>query len=100
MMAKKPTYEELKQRVKELEDETVERKRTEEALRKSEEHFHTLIELSPTGIFLTDAEGQCTYWNPCIAKFTGLSAEEAHGEGWVQGVHEEDRERSFAEYDT
>ena len=54
--------------------------------------------MSPTGVFLTDAEGQCTYWNPCIAKFTGLSPVEAQGDGWVLGVHEEDRERSFAEW--
>ncbi len=38
-MAKKPTYEELVQRVKELEKEAVERKRAEEAMRESEERL-------------------------------------------------------------
>ena len=40
-MEKKPTYEELEQRVKELEKETVHRKQTEEALRESEEEYRT-----------------------------------------------------------
>ena len=35
-MAKKPIYEELKQRVKELEKEAIKRKKAEEALRESE----------------------------------------------------------------
>jgi hypothetical protein len=36
-MAKKPTYEELEQRVKELDEEPVESKRIEKSLRDSEE---------------------------------------------------------------
>jgi len=38
-MAKKATYEELEQRVKELENEVCEHKQTKEALRESEEQF-------------------------------------------------------------
>ena len=39
LMAKKATYEELEQRVKELENEVCEHKQTKEALRDSEEQF-------------------------------------------------------------
>ena len=42
-MARKPTYEELEQRVKELEKETFGRKRVEEELRKYREHFEQLV---------------------------------------------------------
>jgi hypothetical protein len=42
LMAKKRTYEELKQRVKELENEAFERKKAEEMLRKSEEKYRNL----------------------------------------------------------
>lgn len=35
-MAEKPTYEKLEQRIKELEEETVKLRRTEEKLRESE----------------------------------------------------------------
>jgi len=40
-MTRKPTYEELKQRVKELEKEAVKRKGAEEALRESEERYRS-----------------------------------------------------------
>ncbi|MDQ1335327.1 MAG: hypothetical protein QG552_2277 [Thermodesulfobacteriota bacterium] len=43
-MTMKPTYEELEQRVKELENVALERKRVEEALRESEERYHSLFE--------------------------------------------------------
>jgi len=39
-MESKPTYKDLEQRVKELEDEAFERKRAEEALRESEEKLN------------------------------------------------------------
>ena len=43
-MTKKPTYEELEQRVKELENEALERKPAEEALRESEQRYRSLFE--------------------------------------------------------
>lgn len=42
-MVKRPTYEELKQKVKKLEKECLERKRTEEQLRDSHEKYKALI---------------------------------------------------------
>ena len=45
-MAKKRTYEELEQRVKELENEAFERKKAEEMLRKSEEKYRNLWKLA------------------------------------------------------
>jgi signal transduction histidine kinase len=48
-MAKKPTYEQLEQRVKELEKEAVERKRAEELLRLDETRLEALFHLSRMG---------------------------------------------------
>ncbi len=44
MMSGKPTYEELEQRVRELEEETNRRKRAEKELIDSEERYRNIIE--------------------------------------------------------
>ncbi len=49
-MAKKATYEELEQRVKELENEVCEHKQTKEALRDSEEQFGAVAGFTSTGL--------------------------------------------------
>ncbi len=73
-----------------------ERKLAEEALRASEAQFRTLTTLAPIGIYLTDGRGQCRYANPRWCEMTGLTLEEALGDGWIRGLHPEDRESVFA----
>jgi len=51
-MAKKPTYEELEQRVSELKKEVSKLKQTEEVLEQSEEKYRGLVENSFDGIFV------------------------------------------------
>ncbi len=70
-----------------------ERKRAEEALRAEERRFQTLAEISPVGIFRTDAQGQTTYVNPRWCQITGLSIKDALGKGWLRAVHPQDREQ-------
>lgn len=70
-----------------------ERKQMENALRASEERFQSLVSLAPIGIYLTDADGKCLYANKQWCEMSGLSQEEAFGDGWVKGIHPEDRER-------
>ncbi len=75
-----------------------ERKKTEEELNKSEQLFKALAKVSPVGIFRTDASGNCIYINERWSEMTGLSFEEASGEGWSQSLHKEDRERVSSEW--
>lgn len=51
-----------------------------------------LFEHFPAGIYLTDADGHCTYVNRRWCEMAGMSAQEARGEGWRQAIHPEDRE--------
>jgi PAS domain S-box-containing protein len=67
-------------------------KRTEAALRQSEERYRTLATASPVGMFRTDAEGRCTYVNERWCEISGLSPEQALGEGWVQALDPRDRQ--------
>jgi len=55
-MAKKPTYKELKQRVKELEKEALRLNKLEEVLGKSKEQYYDLYENAPNAYFSVNAE--------------------------------------------
>ncbi|MDD5300458.1 MAG: PAS domain S-box protein [Gallionella sp.] len=55
--------------------------------------FSTLAQISPVGIFRTDAQGNCVYVNECWCKITGRLSADALGRGWAQAVHPDDRER-------
>jgi PAS domain S-box-containing protein len=73
-------------------------KKTEKAVFESEQRYHTLTEYAPVGIFHTDADGLTTYVNPRWCQISGLSFEEALGNGWLKAVHEEDKEILFKEW--
>jgi PAS domain S-box-containing protein len=68
-----------------------ERKRVERALMESKQQFQILAQMSPVGIFRTDSSGSTTYVNPRWMEISGLSYEEAIGNGWLKAVHPEDR---------
>ncbi|MDI6050176.1 PAS domain S-box protein [Flavobacterium sp. XS2P24] len=67
------------------------RKRAEEAVFESQERYHTLTEVSPVGIFRTDINGYTTYVNPRWCQISGLSYEQALGDGWLTAVHDDDK---------
>lgn len=68
-----------------------ERQQIEATLRASERRYATLTELSPVGIFQTDAMGHCLYVNERWCQIAGLRLEAAAGLGWLNGVHPDDR---------
>jgi PAS domain S-box-containing protein len=59
----------------------------------SEERYKNLATISPVGIFRTDQNGATTYVNPMWCQISGLSANEALGDGWLGAVHPQDKER-------
>ncbi len=69
-----------------------ERRRAERALQESRERYQNLARVSPVGIFRTDENGATTYVNPAWCRLSGLSVEEALGDGWLSAVHPDDRE--------
>ncbi len=76
-MTKKPTCEELEQRIKELEEEVALRTRTEQAPRESEERYRTIFELAADSIVLIDGEtGELVEFNRRAHEDLGFTHEE------------------------
>ena len=69
------------------------RKMTEEQLHRSSNFYLHIFDEFPAMIWQTDANGHCDYFNKFWLSFTGRSAQQELGLGWLQGVHPEDRER-------
>ena len=67
------------------------RKRTEQALRASQQRYAMLARVSPVGIFRTDVDGACLYVNEKWQQIAGLSMEKALGTGWLQAIYPDDR---------
>jgi PAS domain S-box-containing protein len=59
--------------------DVTERKRTEEKLRKSEEKYRDLIEISPDAIYVVDANGICLLGNRAGAELAGISQDDLVG---------------------
>ena len=68
-------------------------RQTESLLRESEGKYQTLAKISPVGIFRTDANGITTYVNPKWCEISGVSFDDALGDGWLDAVHPDDKER-------
>jgi PAS domain S-box-containing protein len=76
----------------------IEQTRSKTALEESQKHYKILAELSPVGIYNTDAQGNCFYVNQRWCAIAGFDVEEALGTGWVKAIHPDDRERVFHEW--
>ena len=74
------------------------RKWAEEALRESEERFRNMADTAPVLLWVADTEGLCTFFNKPWLDFTGRTLEQEMGNGWVEGVHPEDKERCWDTY--
>lgn len=69
-----------------------ERKRAEEAHRRSEARFRGLMQTSPDIITLSTSEGGVFYQSPAVERILGYAPEELVGELPMQVLHPDDRE--------
>ncbi len=75
------------------------RLQVEQAYRASERRLQAVIDHSPTGVYLTDGTGSCTFVNPKWCELAGMSSERAAGQGWMDALHPDDRKRVQAEWE-
>jgi two-component system cell cycle sensor histidine kinase/response regulator CckA len=66
------------------------RKKTEQALRESENRYRTVLEANPDSVIVYDMEGRVTYLNPTFTRVFGWSLEERLGKKMDIFVPEED----------
>jgi two-component system CheB/CheR fusion protein len=74
--------------------DTTERRRADERLRESEQRLRSLMEGVPQLVWRADRPGHWSWSSPQWTAYTGLSAEESRGPGWLEALHPEDRDRA------
>ena len=70
-----------------------ERKLAEDKLRASERSLRELTETIPEMLWSAEADGAIDYCNQRVLDYTGLSAEQVRGAGWMKSVHQDDIEK-------
>lgn len=73
-----------------LENEIIERKHVEEALRRSEEHFRALAEALPQIVWTADAKGGIEWFNRRWYEYTGQQQGVGEGWSWDMVAHPDD----------
>lgn len=76
----------------------LQRQQADTELRDSEQRYASLTAAAPVGIYRTDTDGNCLYVNDRWSQIAGMSPDAALGEGWVNGLHLDDRERISSEW--
>ena len=86
---------ELHQRIADLEKLEVKRKRTEEALRKSEERYRTILDNIEDGYFEVDIAGNFTFFNGFLCRMLGYSIDEMMGMNNRQYMDKENAQKIY-----
>ena len=74
------------------------RRRAEHAIQESEGRFRVMAEAAPVMMWVAGPDGRCVDFNRAWLDFTGRALADEIGEGWLEGVHPEDRERCMGHY--
>jgi PAS domain S-box-containing protein len=69
-------------------------------LRRSEERFRSLVLAGATDVWRTDATGHLVSDMPQWRSVTGQTPEQLAGYGWLAGVHQDDRDRVLATWES
>ena len=94
-MAKKQTYEELKKRVRELDDEVIELKRVAKELHGSHDYLTNLFNHANAPIIVWDPEARITRFNGAFERLTGYKADEVIGKKLSMLFPQESRDESL-----
>ena len=85
--------DEATQQVAVIFKDITQRKKSEEALKESEDRFRTMAEGSDILIAVADETSNAVYFNNAWVKLTGRSLEELRSFGWADLIHPEDKQQ-------
>ncbi len=74
------------------------RKQAEAALRESEARFRYLADHAPVLIWMADCDNRCLHVNKAWLELTGRTINQELGDGWLESLHPEDRQRCIESY--
>jgi two-component system CheB/CheR fusion protein len=75
------------------------RKELEAELGEKEQRFQIMADHAPVLIWMSGVDKKYTYFNQVWLKFRGKTLEEEINNGWIEGIHPEDRELFLTTYD-
>jgi PAS domain S-box-containing protein len=75
-----------------------ERKLAELKMEQERQHFESILNVLPVGVFETDNLSNNLLTNHRWAEFAGLAPEEIRGTGWHKAIHPDDLERVAADW--
>ncbi len=74
------------------------RRRSEVALRESEERFRLMANGAPVMVWTAQPDMATDFFSSTALEFTGLRMEQLLGDGWLERVHPDDRDRCTSSY--
>ena len=78
--------------------DVTDRQNSQEAVRRSEERYRSLVQAGAQVVWVTTPTGQIAEDSPEWRWITGQTLEEYLGNGWLDAIHPEDRERVEREW--
>ena len=81
-------------------EDITEHRRAQQLLTEREAWMHNLVDNAPVLIWVSNAQGQYTFFNKAWLDYTGHSLDEAVNRGWHDDIHPDDRQAYLATYNS